>query len=330
MQGEMMLFSGNANPGLARRICQRLGQPLSESVVSRFSDGEIRVEIGANVRGRDVFLVQSTCAPANDNLMELLIMAEACRRSSAGRITAVMPYFGYARQDRKVQPRAPITAKLVASLIQTAGVDRVLTMDLHAGQIQGFFDVPVDNLYAQPTLYQYVRDNLVSHDPGETVIVSPDAGGVERARSYAKRIGSGLAIIDKRRSAPNEADVLHIIGEVKDKVAIIIDDMVDTAGTLSKGGSALKEAGARKIIAVATHPVLSGAAMKRIQDSVFDRVIVTDTIPLAEVGAAGPGSQRVQCAKIEVLTVAPTFAEAIRAIHFNDSISRLFLPLEEE
>jgi ribose-phosphate pyrophosphokinase len=330
MQGEMMLFSGNANPGLARRICQRLGQPLSESVVSRFSDGEIRVEIGANVRGRDVFLVQSTCAPANDNLMELLIMAEACRRSSAGRITAVMPYFGYARQDRKVQPRAPITAKLVASLIQTAGVDRVLTMDLHAGQIQGFFDVPVDNLYAQPTLYQYVRDNLVTSTPGETVIVSPDAGGVERARSYAKRISSGLAIIDKRRSAPNEAEVLHIIGEVKDKVAIIIDDMVDTAGTLSKGGAALKEAGARRIIAVATHPVLSGNAMKRIQDSVFDRVIVTDTIPLAELGAAGPGSQRVQCDKIEVLTVAPTFAEAIRAIHFNDSISRLFLPLEEE
>jgi ribose-phosphate pyrophosphokinase len=320
--GEMVLFSGNANPALSKRISQRLGQPLAESMVGRFSDGEIRVEIGANVRGRDVFIVQSTCAPANDNLMELLIMAEACRRSSAGRVTAVMPYFGYARQDRKVQPRAPITAKLVAMLIQTAGVDRVLTMDLHAGQIQGFFDVPVDNLYAEPTLYQYVRDNLVTADATETVIVSPDAGGVERARSYARRLGAGLAIIDKRRSTPNEAEVLHIVGDVKDRVAIVVDDMIDTAGTLSKGGSALREAGARKIMAVATHAVLSGPAITRIQESVFDRVIVTDTIPLAE------GRQR--SAKIETLTVAPTLAEAIRAIHFNDSISRLFLPLQED
>ncbi|MEZ4241167.1 MAG: ribose-phosphate pyrophosphokinase [Myxococcota bacterium] len=321
MQGELMLFTGNANHGLARRICQRLGQPLSESMVGRFSDGEIRVEVGANVRGRDVFLVQSTCAPANDNLMELLIMAEACRRSSAGRITAVMPYFGYARQDRKVQPRAPITAKLVASLIQTAGVDRVLTMDLHAGQIQGFFDVPVDNLYAQPTLFQYVKDNVVSV-PEETVIVSPDAGGVERARSYARRLGAGLAIIDKRRSSPNEAEVLHIVGEVKGKAAIIVDDMIDTAGTLTKGGAALKAAGAERIMALTTHPVLSGKAVMRIQESVFDRVIVTDSIPLSEDAK--------RCAKIDVLTVAPTFAEAIRAIHFNDSISRLFLPDEDE
>jgi ribose-phosphate pyrophosphokinase len=323
MQGELMLFSGNANPGLARRICQRLGQPLSESYVGRFSDGEIRVEIGANVRGRDVFLVQSTCAPSNDNLMELLIMAEACRRSSAGRVTAVMPYFGYARQDRKVQPRAPITAKLVASLIQTAGVDRVLTMDLHAGQIQGFFDVPVDNLYAQPTLFQYVKDNVVSGTPDETVIVSPDAGGVERARSYARRLGASLAIIDKRRSAPNEAEVLHIVGEVKDKVAIIVDDMIDTAGTLTKGGAALRQAGAGRIIALSTHPVLSGQAVTRIHESVFDRVIVTDTIPLSE-------EAKRRCDKIDVLTVAPTFAEAIRAIHFNDSISRLFLPEEDQ
>lgn len=319
----MMLFTGNANPALARRICQRLGQPLAESMVGRFSDGEIRVEIGANVRGRDVFLVQSTCAPANDNLMELLIMAEACRRSSAGRITAVMPYFGYARQDRKVQPRAPITAKLVAMLIQTAGLDRVLTMDLHAGQIQGFFDVPVDNLYAEPTLFQYVRDNLVTAEPTETVIVSPDAGGVERARSYARRLGAGLAIIDKRRSAPNEADVAHIIGDVKDRCVIVVDDMIDTAGTLSKGGQALREAGARKIMAVATHAVLSGPAVARIQESVFDRVIVTDTIPLSDAA-------RHRSEKIEVLSVAPTFAEAIRAIHFNDSISRLFLPLQED
>jgi ribose-phosphate pyrophosphokinase len=321
MTGEMMLFTGNANPGLAKRICQRLGQPLAESVVSRFSDGEIRVEVRANVRGRDVFLVQSTCAPANDNLMELMIMAEACRRSSAGRVTAVMPYFGYARQDRKVQPRAPITAKLVAMLIQTAGVDRVLTMDLHAGQIQGFFDVPVDNLYAEPTLYQYVKDNLVTAEAGDTVIVSPDAGGVERARSYARRLGAGLAIIDKRRNAPNESEVLHIVGDVKDRVAIVVDDMIDTAGTLTKGGAALKEAGARKIMAVATHAVLSGPAISRIQESVFDRVIVTDTIPWTDALR--------QSDKLEVLTVAPTFAEAIRAIHFNDSISRLFLPLQE-
>jgi ribose-phosphate pyrophosphokinase len=315
-----MLFTGNANPSLGKRICQRLGQPLSDSMVGRFSDGEIRVEINSNVRGRDVFLVQSTCAPANDNLMELLIMAEACRRSSAGRVTAVMPYFGYARQDRKVQPRAPITAKLVAELIQTAGVDRVLTMDLHAGQIQGFFDIPVDNLYAQPTLFQYLKDNLIA-DPRETVIVSPDAGGVERARSYARRLGAGLAIIDKRRSAPNEADVMNIVGEVKDKVVIIVDDMVDTAGTLCKAGLALKGAGARRMLAVATHAILSGQAFMRIQESVFDRVIVTDSIPL-------PESKRSE--KIEVLTVAPTFAEAIRAIHFNDSISRLFLPDDGE
>ena len=320
MPGEMMLFTGNANPGLGRRICQRLGQPLADSMVGRFSDGEIRVEINSNVRGRDVFLVQSTCAPANDNLMELLIMAEACRRSSAGRITAVMPYFGYARQDRKVQPRAPITAKLVAELIQTAGVDRILTMDLHAGQIQGFFDIPVDNLYAQPTLFQYLKDNLVT-EPKETVIVSPDAGGVERARSYARRLSASLAIIDKRRSAPNEADVMNIIGEVKDKVAIIVDDMVDTAGTLCKAGSALKSAGAKRLIAVATHAVLSGQAYSRIQESVFDRVLVTDTIPLGD-------GKRIE--KIEVLTVAHTFAEAIRAIHFNDSISRLFLPEDDE
>jgi ribose-phosphate pyrophosphokinase len=322
MYGEMMLFAGNSNAGLAKKICHYLRQPLSDSMVGRFSDGEIRVEIQSNVRGRDVFLVQSTCAPANDNLMELLIMAEACRRSSAGRITAVMPYFGYARQDRKVQARAPITAKLVAELIQTAGFDRVLTMDLHAGQIQGFFDIPVDNLYAQPVLYQYAKEHLVTEDPIQTVVVSPDAGGVERARSYARRLGTSLAIIDKRRSAPNEADVLHIIGDVKDRVAIVIDDMVDTAGTLSKGGQALKEAGASKIYALATHAVLSGPAVTRIQESTFDKIVATDTIPVSEQGR--------RCKKLDVLTVAPLFAEAIRAIHFNDSISRLFLPSEEE
>jgi ribose-phosphate pyrophosphokinase len=322
MTGEMMVFAGNSNPSLAKRICQRLGMQLADSTVSRFSDGEIRVEIQANVRGRDVFIVQSTCAPVNDNLMELLIMADACRRSSAGRITAVMPYFGYGRQDRKVQARAPITAKLIANQIQAAGFDRVLTVDLHAGQIQGFFDVPVDNLYAQPLLYEYVRDNLVTSDPTQTVIVSPDAGGVERARSYARRLGAGLAIIDKRRAAPNEAEVQHIVGDVRDRVAIVVDDMVDTAGTLSKGAIGLKEAGAQTIYAVATHPVLSGPAVGRIQESDFARVVVTDTIPLGEAGRG--------CGKIEVLTVASLFAEAIRAIHFNDSISRLFLPPHEQ
>ncbi len=321
MYGEMVLFSGNANPEVAKKIAHRLGQTVAEAMVGHFSDGEVRVELRSNVRGRDVYLVQSTCAPANDNLMELLIMAEACRRSSAGRITAVMPYFGYARQDRKVQPRAPITAKLVASLLQTAGIDRVLTMDLHAGQIQGFFDVPVDNLYAQPILFQYLKDEVVTADPSDTVIVSPDAGGVERARSYAQRLGSGLAIIDKRRSRPNEAAVMHIVGDVKDKVAIVVDDMVDTAGTLTKGGVAVKEAGARRVCAVATHPVLSGPAVSRLKDSVYDRIVVTDSVPLSEEAAA--------MENIKVLTVASLFAEAIRAIHFNDSISRLFLPADD-
>ena len=317
MHGEIVLFSGNANPGVAQRICQRLGQPLAPARVGRFSDGEIRVELEHNVRGRDVFLIQSTCAPSNDSLMELMIMAEACKRSSAGRITAVMPYFGYARQDRKVQARAPITAKLVATLIQAAGIDRVLTMDLHAGQIQGFFDVPVDNLYVQPLFYHYIHDHILTRDPSQTVIVSPDAGGVERARNYAKRLGCGLAIIDKRRDRPNESEVLHIVGDVKDKVAVLIDDMIDTAGTLTKGGSAVKEHGAKAVWAMATHPVLSGPAITRLQASEFHKVVVTDTIPLnGEAEAAD---------LIQMMTVAPLFAEAIRAIHFNDSISRLFL-----
>jgi ribose-phosphate pyrophosphokinase len=317
MLAEMLVFTGSSNPVFAQGLCDVLKQPIADCMVGRFSDGEVRIEVNANVRGRDVFLVQSTSAPANDNLMELLIMAEAVRRASAGRVTAVIPYFGYARQDRKIQPRAPITAKLVASLVQTAGIDRVLTMDLHAGQIQGFFDVPVDNLYAQPILYAYLRDKLVTADPTKTVIVSPDAGGVERARSYAKRLHTGLAIIDKRRSGPNEAEVMHIVGDVKDKVAIIIDDMVDTAGTLTKGGEAVRRAGASKIYAMATHAVLSGGAVQKIHDSSFDHLIVTDTIPLSAQAKAEP--------KIQVLTVAGLFANAIQAVHRNDSISRLFL-----
>jgi ribose-phosphate pyrophosphokinase len=314
MYGEMVLFSGNANPALARRIAERLGVALGDAGVGRFSDGETRIELRHNVRGRDVFIIQPTCAPANDNLMELLIMAEACKRSSADRITAVMPYFGYARQDRKVAPRVPITAKLIADLIQAAGISRVLTMDLHAGQIQGFFNIPVDNLYAQPLLYRFLKEELLTKD---TVIVSPDAGGVERARSYAGRLGSQLAIIDKRRSGPNEAEVMHIVGEVKGKRAILVDDMIDTAGTLAKGATAVKAMGAESVYAAATHAVLSGPAVERIQQSVFERVIVTDSIPLSPAAAA--------CSKIRVLSVGSLLAEAIRSIHFNDSISRLFL-----
>jgi len=314
MYGEMVLFSGNANPALSKRIAARLGHPLAEANVGRFSDGESRVELYQNVRGRDVFLLQSTCAPANDNLMELLIMAEACKRSSAGRITAVMPYFGYARQDRKVQPRAPITARLVADLLQAAGIDRVLTMDLHAGQIQGFFSIPVDNLYAQPLLYRFVREELLTPD---TVVVSPDAGGVERARSYAKLLHTGLAIVDKRRANPNENEVMHIVGDVRGRRAVLVDDMVDTAGTMTKGAAAIMEAGASSVYALATHPVLSGPAMSRIDASAFDQVVVTDTIPLSEAAVAS--------GQVRTISVGSLFAEAIRSIHFNDSISRLFL-----
>ncbi|MCB9662543.1 MAG: ribose-phosphate pyrophosphokinase [Alphaproteobacteria bacterium] len=314
MYGELTLFTGNANPAVAARIAEHLGVSLGAARVGRFSDGETRVEILQNVRGRDVFLVQSTCAPANDNLVELLVMAEACKRSSAGRITAVIPYFGYARQDRKVAPRAPITARLVADLLQAAGIDRVLTMDLHAGQIQGFFSIPVDNLYAQPLLLRDLEQRLEGR---EVVVVSPDAGGVERARSYAKRLDATLAIIDKRRSKPNESEVLHIVGDVSGRTAVLIDDMIDTAGTLTKGGQAVIEGGAKEVLAVATHPVLSGPAVERIASSAFQQVVVSDTIPLSTQAAA--------TSKLEVVSVASLFAEAIRAIHYNDSISRLFL-----
>ena len=315
MYGEMVLFTGNSNPELARRISEALGQPLGSARVGRFSDGETRVEVQQNVRGRDVFIIQSTCNPANDNLMELLIMAEACRRSSAGRITAVMPYFGYARQDRKAAPRAPISAKLVADLLQAAGISRVLTMDLHAGQIQGFFNIPVDNLYGQPLLYRYLREEIVNDS---TVLVSPDAGGVERVRSYAWRLGTGLAIIDKRRDRPNESAVMHIVGDVEKKRAVLLDDMIDTGGTLTKGGTAVLEHGASSVFAMATHAVFSGPAIERITKSAFEKVIVTDTVPLSPEAEA--------CGKIHVLSVASLFGEAIRSIHFNDSISRLFLP----
>jgi ribose-phosphate pyrophosphokinase len=310
---EIRLLAGNANLPLATAIADKFGAPLGDARVSRFSDGEVQVEIEDNVRGRDVFLIQSTSAPANDHIMELLIMADACKRASAGRITAVVPYYGYARQDRKVAPRAPITAKLIADILESSGIDRVLTMDLHAGQIQGFFDIPVDNLYAGPTL----RDHVTRLKLSNLVIVSPDAGGVERARRIAKPMGAGLAIIDKRRGKPNQAEALHIIGDVKDRDACIVDDMIDTAGTLCKAAAALRDGGARRIFAIATHPVLSGPAIARIEESAIEKVIVTDTIPLSP--------EAVACGRFSVVTVAGVFGEAIRSIHANDSVSRLFL-----
>jgi ribose-phosphate pyrophosphokinase len=313
MYSGIRIFSGNANIPLGRRIANHLGRRLDGASVSKFSDGEVNVDIAENVRGRDVFLVQPTCAPANDHLMELLILCDACKRASAGRITAVIPYYGYARQDRKVRPRVPITARLVADLLSTAGIERVLTMELHAGQIQGFFDMPVDNLYCSGMLSDYIERKL---DMTDGVVVSPDAGGVERARAFAKRLGLGLAIIDKRRSGPNVAEVMHIIGDVKGRRVLIVDDMIDTAGTLTKAANALAGAGATSVSAVATHAVLSGPAVSRIEASALDKVIVTDTIPLNEEASGSP--------KIETVSVASLFAEAIRAIHHNDSVSRLF------
>lgn len=314
MISEMKLFTGNANPLLAQAVAEFLDTPLGSVSVGRFSDGEINVEITDNVRGRDVFLIQSTCAPTNDHLMEMLILADACKRASAGRITAVIPYYGYARQDRKVAPRAPITAKLVADLLSTAGMDRILTMELHSGQIQGFFNSPVDNLYSSALLCEYVLQRFNWQD---IVVVSPDAGGVERARAFGRRLHAGLAIIDKRRSGPNISEVMHIVGDVAGKTAVIVDDMIDTAGTLTKAAEALAKEGAAHVYAVASHAVLSGPAVQRITDSVLESVVVTDSIPLSENAR--------QCNKIEVVSVAPLFGEAIRAIYHHDSVSRLFI-----
>ena len=313
MSVEIRIFAGNANPALAASIAAHLKHDLGNARVSEFSDGETQVEINENVRGRDVYLVQPTSRPANTHVMELLILADACKRASAGRVTAVMPYYGYSRQDRKVAPRAPISAKLVADLITTSGIDRLVTMDLHAGQIQGFFDIPVDNLYAGPTLSHHVAKTLPVDN---CVVVSPDAGGVERARGFAKRIGATIAIIDKRRSAPNKAEVLHLVGDVRGKVAIIVDDMIDTAGTLQKAAQAVQDNGASEVYAVATHAVLSGPAIERIEASVLKKVLVTDTIQLS------PEAQR--SGRIEVVPVGAVFADAIRSIHSNDSVSRLF------
>jgi len=312
-QDELKIFAGNSNLPLAREICQHLKMPLGQATVESFSDGESRVEVQENVRGGDVFVIQSTCAPGNNNLMELLLMLDAFKRASAKRITAVIPYYGYARQDRKVAPRVPISAKLVADLITTAGASRILTMDLHSGQIQGFFNIPVDNLYATPVLLQYLKQRL---NHSEVTIVSPDAGGVERARDFATRLDASLAIIDKRRSGPNVVAEMNIIGEVKGQIAVLLDDMVDTAGTLTMAAGALKREGARRILACCTHPVLSGPAIQKINESPLEELIATNSVPLSPLSAS--------CNKIKVLSVAHLIGEAIRRTHEERSISSLF------
>ncbi|MCE5212355.1 MAG: ribose-phosphate pyrophosphokinase [Deltaproteobacteria bacterium] len=313
MLEKIRVFSGNANKALAEKICDKLGVPLGKANVTTFSDGETRVEIDENVRGMDVFIIQSTCPPVNVTLMELLIMIDAMKRASADRITAVVPYYGYARQDRKVAPRAPISAKLVADLITTAGANRLLSMDLHAGQIQGFFNIPVDNLFAKPVLLDYMKRNYMDN----TIVVSPDTGGVERARSFGKKLGASLAIIDKRREGPNEAEVMNIIGSVEGKRVIILDDMIDTAGTVVQAAKAMKAAGALEVSVCCTHPVLSGPALDRIEKSDIKEAIVTDTIPL--------NGRAKDCKKIKVLSVSGILGEAVRRIYYNDSVSSLFI-----
>ncbi|MCB9556435.1 MAG: ribose-phosphate pyrophosphokinase [Deltaproteobacteria bacterium] len=308
------IFSGGANPELGRAVCDYVEVPKGKITLSAFSDGESFVEIGENVRGVNCFVLQSTCAPVNQNLMEALVIIDTLRRASAGSITAVLPYFGYARQDRKVKPRTPISAKLVADLIQAAGANRVLSIDLHAGQIQGFFNIPFDHLYALPVVIDYLRE----HRPdNELVIVSPDAGGVERARAYAKRLNASLAIVDKRRDRPNVSEVMHIIGDVKGKDALLLDDMIDTAGTLTQAAEAVKKAGAQSVRAAATHAVLSGPAPERLAASCLEEIIVTDTIPLRKEVRALPN--------LTVLSVARLIGEAVKRIHHGDSISSLFV-----
>ena len=308
-----IIFSGNSNPELANAICGYLKRDLGGAKVKRFSDGEIQIEIDENVRSKDVFVIQSTSSPVNDNLVELLLMIDALKRSSAKRITAVIPYFGYARQDKKVAPRVPISAKLVADLLTTAGANRIITMDLHAGQIQGFFDIPVDNLFAAPIIIDYMRHKF-THD---TIIVSPDAGGVERARAFAKRLDCGLAIIDKRRDAPNKAKAMAVIGNVSGKRTIILDDMADTAGTLTEAANALAENGASEVHACCTHAVLSGPAIDRVNHSPLKSLVVTDTIPLSDNGRS--------CKKIKILSIASLIGEAIIRSHTGDSVTSLFV-----
>lgn len=308
----LKLFSGNANTGLAKAMAAKLNMKLSPAQIVRFSDSESWVEIDDNVRGQDVFVIQPTCYPANENLMELLIIIDALRRASAGRITAVLPYYGYARQDRKVIPRTPISSKLVANLITTAGADRLLTMDLHAGQIQGFFDIPVDHLFAKPVLLEYLKslkDNIV--------VVAPDTGGAEMARSYAKHLSCPMALIDKRRPKPNIAEIVNLIGEVKGMRAVIVDDIVDTAGTITQVASALKKEGAIEVFCCCTHPVLSGPAISRIESSDIKELVVTDTIPLRE--------EAKECKRIKIMSVAGILADAINRIHECNSVSELFV-----
>jgi ribose-phosphate pyrophosphokinase len=313
MPDELKLFTGNANVQLAGEIAKYLKVSLGDATVGTFSDGEINVKINENVRGTDVFVVQPTSSPVNNHLMELLIMIDAFKRASAKRITAVIPYYGYGRQDRKVQPRVPITSRLVADLITTAGADRVLTIDLHAGQIQGFFDVPVDNLFATPVLLEYLKKK----DLVNPVVISPDAGGVERARAFGKRLGASIAIIDKRRSAPNVAEVMHIIGDVEGRDALILDDMIDTAGTITQAVAAIKAHGAKRVIAACSHAVLSGPAISRLNGSDLDEVVVTNTIAM--------DNKQKECPKLTVLSVAPLLGEAINRIHEEASVSSLFV-----
>ena len=307
------LFTGNSNRALAEEIADVLNIPVGDATVSNFSDGEIMVRINENVRGSDVFVLQSTCTPVNNNLMELLLMIDALRRASAHRITAVIPYYGYARQDRKAQPRVPISARLVADLLNATEINRLLTIDLHAGQIQGFFDVPVDHLYSAPVLSDYVKKEYMN----DIVVVSPDAGGVERARAFAKRLNASLAIIDKRREKANVSEVMNVIGDVKGKDAILFDDMIDTAGTITSSALAIKENGAKRVVAACTHAVLSGPALDRVNDSALEEVIVTNTIPMYE--------KQAKCNKLTVLSVGSLLGEAIKRIHEETSISSLFL-----
>ncbi len=305
------VFSGTSNPEFSKKVAKYLSLPLSEAVIKRFSDGEISIQVSESVRGKDVFIVQSTCAPANVNLMELLILTDALKRSSADNITAIVPYFGYARQDRKAAPRVPITAKLVANMMQAAGIDRVVTIDLHAGQIQGFFDIPVDNLYGNIIFLDYVKNKNFKNP----VVASPDIGGVARARSFAKKLGVDIVIVDKRREKANESEVMNIIGDVNGKDVVLVDDMIDTAGTIVKAADVLKEKGATSVMACCTHAVLSGPAYDRIEQSKsLDELVVSDTIPL----------QR-ELENIKVLTVAPVFAEVIRRVYHNESVNGLFI-----
>ena len=310
--GPVLIFSGRSNPDLTKAICLEMQVPVGRSTIRDFSDQEIFVKIEENVRGGDVFVIQSICNPGNTNLMEMLIMIDALKRSSAKRITAVLPYYGYARQDRKVEPRVPITAKLVANLLETAGTDRVLTIDLHAGQIQGFFNIPVDDLFAMYVLVKYIKELNLEN----LMVISPDAGGVERARAFAKRLGVSLAIIDKRREVANEAKAMHLIGDVKGKVAFIVDDMIDTAGTLLEATKALLREGAKEVHACCSHPVFSGPAAQRISESAIKSIVTTDTIPLPEGLTDSP--------KIKILSVAPLLGEAILRIHREESVSSLF------